>query len=416
MSEERVLRDRLRELPIADEAQAEERGWRVVSAAYGERYLAGSPRRAMRLALAAATVAALLALALTPAGAEVVDVVEDMIGVAEEDAKPALRSLPTAGELLVGSEVGPWIVREDGSKRLLGDYGGATWSSPRGLYVAATDGRLLVALDTVGEVRWTVAAPERVRDPQWSPSGYRIAYRSGDDLRVVSGDGTGDHLVARDVAAVAPVWRPRPESEFVKGPGVVGPEQISFVDAEGRPRLVDADTGEETTQGPRAGHVSTRYGVVREIAWSANGELFLAASNGDLVVDRVEPGPEGFFAYVASGKAVIEAAAVAPNGDRLAVLERRQGRSVIRLLELTDDRRSPSAPLFAGPGAIDDVTWSPDGHWLLAGWESADQWLFLRADRPRRLIAIDDISRQFEPGGAATAAFPQVEGWVLPQR
>jgi hypothetical protein len=413
---DRAIKDRLREIPIEDEAAAEERGWRVVSAAYGERIPARPRYAPRRLAVAVAASLALLALALSPAGAEVVDVVEDVIGVAEEDAKPVLRSLPTAGELLVESEAGPWVVREDGSKRLLGDYGGATWSSPRGLFVAATHGRQLVALDPAGTVRWTVTAPGPVRDPRWSPSGFRIAYRSGNDLRVVSGDGTGDHLVARDVAAVAPAWRPRPESEFVKGAGALGPEQLSFVDAGGRPRLVDADAGEESPRGPRAGHVSPQYGSVQEIAWSTNGEQFLATSNEDLVSDRIGPGPEGVFAYAVSGKARIEAAALAPSGDRLALLERRQGRSVIRLLELADDQRSSSAPLFAGPGTIDDVTWSPDGRWLLAGWRSADQWLFLRADPPRRLIAIDDISRQFDPGDSGDIEFPRVSGWILPQR
>ena len=76
-----------------------------------------------------------------------------------DDAKPALRSLPAAGELLVESEQGPWIVREDGSKRLLGDYEEASWSQPRGLYVAATDGRTLLAVEPDGTVRWTITAP-----------------------------------------------------------------------------------------------------------------------------------------------------------------------------------------------------------------------------------------------------------------
>ena len=55
-----------------------------------------------------------------------------------------MRALPAAGELLVESAQGPWIVHDDGSKRLLGDSDAATWS-PHGLFVAATGGRELVA-------------------------------------------------------------------------------------------------------------------------------------------------------------------------------------------------------------------------------------------------------------------------------
>ncbi len=93
--------------------------------------------------LAVAAGIAALVIGLSPAGAKVGDLVEQMgdaVGLGEEDAKPALRSLPAAGELLVESAQGPWIVRDDGSKRLLGDYDEATWS-PRGLFVAVTEGR-----------------------------------------------------------------------------------------------------------------------------------------------------------------------------------------------------------------------------------------------------------------------------------
>lgn len=412
MSDDRALSDRLREIPIEDEAQSEERGWRVVSAAYGERYPTARPRRVRRLVLALAASAVLLALALTPAGADVVDAVEDVIGVAEEDARPALRSLPTAGELLVDSASGPWIVREDGSKRLLGDYRRATWS-PRGLFVAATDGRQLAAVDLLGDVRWTVTAPGRVDDPRWSPSGVRIAYRSDGDLRVVAGDGTDDHVVARDVAPVAPAWRPVADAKLAQSVGEPGTEQVSYVDRHGRPRLVDADTGAEPPEAPRPSLVPRRYGRIDEIAWSAGGERIVASSKEAVVTDA--PGRGGFFAYVASGRAEIEAVALAPGGERIAMLESNADRGEIRLVELGGGEKSIGRALFAGPGTIDGLTWSPDGRWLLTGWRDADQWLFIRADRPRRLVAFDEVSSQFDPGGDADR-FPRVEGWILPQR
>ena len=93
-------------------------------------------------------------------------------GSASEDAKPALRSLPAAGELLVESEQGPWIVREDGSKRLLGDYDEATWS-PRGPFVAVDRGPR-ADRGRAGRRRRAGRSPPRPgsRDPRWAPSGF----------------------------------------------------------------------------------------------------------------------------------------------------------------------------------------------------------------------------------------------------
>ena len=73
--------------------------------------------------------------------------------------------------------------------------------------------------------------------------------------------------------------------------------------------------------------------------------------------------------------------------------------------------------LFGAHGRLTGPTWSPDGRWLLVGWPAADQWLFIDADRPRRVVAFDRISEQFESGlGKAPHGFPRVSGWILPQR
>ena len=53
---------------------------------------------------------------------------------------------------------------------------------------------------------------------------------------------------------------------------------------------------------------------------------------------------------------------------------------------------------------------------MLVGWPDADQWLFIRTDRSQRVIAFDRISEQFDPGDNGDAGFPQVAGWILPQR
>src|SRR5204862_17785 len=99
------------------------------------------------------------------------------------------------------------LAGRDGAKRLLGRYTTASWS-PHGLFEVAVHGHELAALDPKGNVRWSLERDGVVRDPRWSPDGYRIAYRAGSSLRVVAGDGTGDHLLARDIAPVAPAWRP----------------------------------------------------------------------------------------------------------------------------------------------------------------------------------------------------------------
>src|SRR5688500_16584515 len=183
MSSDRDLGRALRDISAPGESDAEARSWEVVRAAYAEREPLRAPAVAGGLAL--------VAIALSPAGAEVRDAIRDALGIGIEDASPTLRSLPAGGELLVESAQGPWIVREDGSKRLLGDWEEASWS-PHGVYVAVAEGRELAAVDTSGEVRWTFPAPGVVDDPLWAgdAADTRIAYRSGADLRVIAGDGS----------------------------------------------------------------------------------------------------------------------------------------------------------------------------------------------------------------------------------
>jgi hypothetical protein len=369
MRRERELERRLREAEVPGEAEAEERSWEIVRAAYADRTPVRPTYRARRLALALAAGALLLAIGLSPAGAKVGDWVRDVVG--EEDAKPALRSLPAAGELLVDSEQGPWIVREDGSKRLLGDYGEATWS-PRGLFVAAANGRELVAIDPLGNLRWTVPAPDSVHDPRWSPSGYRIAYLSGDDLWVVAGDGTAEKVVARNVADVAPAWRPIGDSKVADAPGGVGGHVLTYVDGAKKIRTVDVDSGESVRGTPR------------------DLELLSTPPSGG------------------TGKR-----ATSPDGNYLATLRRIGHRDE---LVLQRDGAAGEEVLFSARGELTGPTWSPDGHWLLVGWPQADQWLFIRTDQPNKVDAFDRVSEQFDPGDSDGAGFPTVSGWVLPER
>jgi hypothetical protein len=363
----RELERRLRDVSLPDEAEAEERSWEVVRAAYADRTPVRPTYRARRFALAAAVGAVLLAIGLSPAGAQMGDWVRDVVGA--EDAKPELKSLPAAGEILVESGAGVWIVRDDGSTRKLGDYDEATWS-PNGVYVAVTDGNRLLAVTPESEVRWEIEAPAAVHDPRWTgtETDTRVAYRSGGDLWVVAGDGSGEHLVAANVAPVAPAWRPLgdPKMDFLG-------HALIYRSGSGEIHAVAADSGQEI---PNQGR-DARLLHASEYRTAA-GRLALAPS--DRSSARVRP---------------------ARDGSEL-VLPRQAGIS--------------KRVLFSASGPLTGPTWSPDSRWLLIGWPRANQWLFINADDPTRVKPFENIAEQF--GGEATDAddFPRVAGWVLPQR
>jgi dipeptidyl aminopeptidase/acylaminoacyl peptidase len=267
-------------------------------------------------------------------------------------------------------------VQRDGSRRRLGDYTDASWS-PFGRFVLTTRANELAALEPDGEVRWKLARPE-VQLARWggTRSDTRIAYLSRGTLRVVAGDGTGDVLVARDVAPVAPAWRPGTR------------HVVAFVAADRRVHLVDVDR--------RRTLVRSQNRIVRPVAleWSRDGSTLLAL--GELSVAPVVGGGE-HVRLEGEGVAI----AAAPRGATFAVVERlASGRS--RVSTLGDDARE----LFSGKGAFGSVEWSPDGIWLLVAWRDADQWVFVRARGAPRIKAASAAAGQFE-----SMSFPRVEGW-----
>jgi len=391
MNEER-LRRALREVEVPDRGEAEERTLRMVRAAAsagpGEPTARGRGlgRRGLQVAVAIGLVAALV----SPAGAAVRHLVRDAVEDGHRSAKPALTSLPTAGSLLVDSPRGPWVVRADGSKRLLGAYAESTWS-PHGLYVAATKRHQLAAIDPEGEVRWTIARTGKIADPAWSPDGFRIAYLNGDQLRVVAGDGSGDRAFVDAVSPVGPAWAPE------------GGRVLSFVDGEGRIRTLAVDTGEQRSTAPAPS------GTTR-LEWSRDGSRLLVVSPRELQL-RSRSGALLWRRQAASG-AGFEAAALSPSGRDVAAVLATAGGRRSALLGLAPGR----APrrLFSGLGRLDQVVYSPDGRWLLLTWRSADQWLFLDLAHPGRVVAVSDISAQFDPGATSPAAFPRVVGWCCP--
>lgn len=370
------MRDELERVVPPGEEAAEERTWRVVAAAYAAREPVTRPSRRGRIALSAAiAVGAVLAL-VSPPGRAVIDRVRDVVGV--EKAQPALFSLPAPGRLLVASDAGVWVVQGDGSRRLLGRYREASWS-PFGRFVVAARANELAALEPDGGVRWTL--PRRaVRSPLWegTETDTRIAYAVRSGLRVVAGDGAGDRLLTPEIGPIA--WRPGRLHTLAS---LQGSEL----------RLQDGDTGQVRARA-RAGPAAE----VLDLSWSPDGRRALVVHPWEL--DLVDPDRDT-RQTVPFRPADVLAAAFSPDGKQIAVLRANE------VLVLAADRpRQQARRVFAGAGTLEGLAWSPDGRWLLVGWKSADQWVFVRTEGTQRIRAVSNVSAQFR-----SQSFPRVEGW-----
>jgi WD40 repeat protein len=372
----------LERVHVPDEDDAEERALRVVALAFDERRPVAPQRRRRptMVALVTTLVVALVAVAAGVAGPGIVHSVRKAVGLTR--AAPALTRLPAAGRLLVISRRGPWIVQPDGSKRLLGAYDDASWS-PHGLYVAATRGHELFAVDPHGTVRWSIARHGRLRLARWSPDGYRIAYLADSTLRIVAGDGTGDRLYSTRIARVAPAWRPSSTNEHV----------LAFVTAQGELELNAVD--ERRVLARRRLEAEPRA-----LVWSDDGQRLVALLPHAVVV--FDKDGRALGSRTLAGAAV--GAAFAPGSHELAIALD-AGRSRVTTVDL-DRPGAPPLELFGGVGRFTGLAWAPDGRWLLVGWSTADQWVFVRAQGTQRIAAVASIGPQFGGG-----AFPTLEGW-----
>ena len=315
--------------------------------------------------------------------------------VGREPSQPALVELPAPGRLLVLSPEGAWVVKEDGSKRLLGAYEDASWS-PRGLYVIATQGRQLVAIDPEsGEPRWSLSRTEPVSDPRWSGGGLdtRIAYRAGDTLHVVAGDGSPDSVVADGVAPLAPAWMPTRTS-------LPTPTQRATCASSTRIRV-----GSSGAQGPSRASASWRSSGTglpsrpgRGFSSSAGGRKHRSSGCQRVMSCSTRcccPTAECSTRTTTPGRTRPRCSARIARWPEPAGSCRTHGCSKAR------DGSRTSSPL-------------PDLAWIAAGWPAADQFLFKSA--PRRLGKVDAVSNvtgEFSPGGG-TGAFPIILGWAQP--
>ena len=363
------MKAELERIEIPGEHEARERAWTVLESAFAERAAAERRTHMLRPAVAIAIVAAALAAVLSSPGRAVLDDLREVVGV--ERAQPALFSLPSDGRLLVASDAGVWVVQRDGSKRLLGPYRDASWS-PFGRFVVATRENELAALEPDGDVRWTLAR-SGVSGPRWTGSDddTRIAYSSRATPRFVAGDGTDDRpACAAHASRVPSVWRP--------GAGFV----LALAAPNGAVSVVDVD------------HCATRWtsrkvGAPRKLEWSSDGaRLLVVTRTGIHVLD----GRTGRTVGAAHGYD----ASFRPGTQRLASVRQQGEASIVSLGGRT---------LFRAVGNLGDLTWSPDGRWLLVTWPTADQWVLVRADG-KRIRAVGNISEQFR-----SREFPRVEGW-----
>jgi WD40 repeat protein len=366
-----------------DEPATQQRAWEVVRSAYEDHV--PSPRRHdhRRVALVLAIAALVGALALSPAGAAVSGLVTRALGV--QHAAPALFSLPAPGRLLISGPGGTWAIAADGSTRRLGPWPQASWS-PHGRYITVVNGDQLAAVDPGGTPQWTLARPA-ISDPRWyPPSGYRVAYLSGGELRVVAGDGTADHLLATGLAKVAPAWRPG------------HPYQLAYVTRRGRVVVRDSDTGHTLWSAGPEGRAAT------QLMWAPDGQRLIALSRVTIHVYTAAGDPIKTIT-LPRGMPAIDAA-LPPSGRVLALVLGGPSNEVV--IENLAAHATAPRRVLAGAG-LRDLVWSPDGRWLLVSWPAADQWVFIRVAGTPRIDAVSHIARQFSARGHG--GFPHIEGW-----
>lgn len=361
----------------------EDRAWEVVRRAFEERDSeAPRPRASNRLLLAAAVVLvlAVAAAALSPPGHAVFERVRKAVGV--ENAAPALFSLPGGGKLLVRSAASgdTWVVDADGAKRDLGSFADAAWS-PHGLYIVATRGDELLALDPRGRVMWSLARRSPAR-PTWTGTrtDTRIAYQSSDGLHVVAGDGTGDHLLDANGGWITPAWDPA--------------RRFTLAYRSRNAIVVRRDTGALVWR--RAITIEPS-----QLVWSSDGRYLAVVSPHRI---DILDGRGRLRRTVSMLGPELVNAAFAPRTHELAVVVRQASRSEVRLVDVDHPGRAPL--LFAGPGTFGDVAWSPKGDWLLVSWPAANQWVFIHGKQVR---AVSNIRRQF-PRTGRLAPMPELAG------
>jgi hypothetical protein len=382
-----------------DEAGARERAWATVRTAYRDRPAPVPARARPRLALAPIAAVVIGAIAFSPAGAAVKRFINRALSSPHISYAPAL-SLPAPGRILLSNAQGTWVVSAHGSVKRLGAWTQANWS-PRGKFLAVASAGTLAAIDPTGRLAWRLSE-RAVGDPRWySPSGYRVAYRSGGGLREVAGDGRSDHLLAARVAPIAPAWRPGHAY------------QLGYATRRGAVVVRDGDTGIGVW------HSGPHPGRPLVLSWSPDGtRLVLVTSAGAWLY---LPGQAPPLRITLPVRGPVMGAAVSPDGRWLAVVSgssapRHQGGATtpqLQLADLTAPTRPTRTVLSGIP--VSQPTWAPNSAWLLVTWPAADQWWFVHAtgrggrSGRARIIAESRVAAKLGPGGRSGPL--RLDGW-----
>lgn len=376
-----------------DEPGAQDRAWATVHAAYGDRPVPVSVRSRRRIAVVPVAAVLIGAIAFSPAGAAVKRIINHALSTPHISRAAAL-SLPAPGRLLVSDARGTWIVSSRGQVKRLGPWTQASWS-PRGKYVAVAAPQALAAVDPRGRLAWWL--PKRpAADPRWySPSGYRVAYRSGTDLREVAGDGSADHLLATRLAPIAPAWRP--DHQY----------QVAYATRSGAVVIRQGDSGATVW---RSG---LHPGRPLALSWSPTGTRLLLVTSAGAWFYLPGQAPPVRIRLPVRGP-VLDASA-SPDGRWLALVRgapasRHAGGVTtpqLQIADLTAPARPARTVLSGVP--VSQPTWAPDSRWLLVTWPAAAQWWFVRATGRARIIAESRVAAKLGPGGLAGPL--RVDGW-----
>jgi WD40 repeat protein len=169
---------------------------------------------------------------------------------------------------------------------------------------------------------------------------------------------------------LAPAWKP--------GDGY----RLALVAPSGSPYVVDLD-------GCLVPWTAARVARPRRVEWSSDGTRLLVVGASAIRILDAETGrllASTLGTDAAWRPGTRSLARIFHRGDHSRVLV---GRRVV----------------FSAAGRLEQLAWSPDGRWLLVGWPTADQWVFVRADG-KRIRAVAGVSEQFR-----SRSFPRVEAW-----
>ncbi len=380
-SEDRI-RDALAQVDAPDEVR--ERSWSAIDEAFRSREPVVHHRRWPVVAAALAIVSG--GVAVAPPGRAIASWVRRSFSSAPKPG-PAPLVVPGVGRLLIATGDGIWSLRAGhGGGRLLGRYAEASWS-PRCLNVLVTDGRTLSAIDPdTGLTHWN-ARGGVVHTLAWAPNRYRVSYLVGSDLRVATGDGTTDSLLARNVVGI-PAWRPA-----AGGPGNV----LAFTTAAGFLETLDVDTRQAVL--PRE-----RVDAPGQTAWSADGgrRFFL----GDQTVEVFDAtGRRRIATRLAGARRPVEILA-APAGTNLLVASADGSLRVI-------DADTGAVQLLGrfGPSPIQAV-WSPDGNRVLVAEPTNDELQIVTLGGRVGRIRITGVSERLAGAGTPSPLTQRpIQGW-----